>query len=369
MDSSSCSGGRIRLTALLLVSLCAVAAAKVTPYQADISKDTIVDFNDFARFARDRADLNDDGVFDNADLGAFVSQWLNTWTPIRTVQDLNDIRNDLAGCYGLVNDVNASETSTWNEGKGFEPIGNDFNPFTGSLFGGGHSIIGLYINRPYDINVGLFGRADLGAILSDIRLKDTYTEGDTDVGTLVGTIKDAILSKIFSSGTVKLYNRGGGGIVGTIFKGTITDCFSECDVTGRSTIGGLIGGGSSSDPNALIITNCYSTGNVSGTKYIIGGLAGEVSYLIMTDCFSTSKVDGPSYVGGLVGRNKDNSSQIANSFFTDPNHQNGIGTYEEEGEEAFHGDSHEVYETWNFDANDGEWEAHPDALPTLKDHD
>ena len=55
-------------------------------------------------------------------------------------------------------DINASETRSWEEGKGFRPIGNYEIAFTGSFNGDHNKIFDLYINRPNQL-VGLFGYA------------------------------------------------------------------------------------------------------------------------------------------------------------------------------------------------------------------
>jgi len=71
---------------------------------------------------------------------------------IATIEDLQKIGNDSAypmtGSYVLTQDIDASATATWNSGAGFDPIGDDDNPFTGILDGQGHVIFGLVINHP-----------------------------------------------------------------------------------------------------------------------------------------------------------------------------------------------------------------------------
>jgi hypothetical protein len=45
--------------------------------------------------------------------------------------------------YELQNDLDASDTTNWNDGAGFAPIGNQATPFLGYLDGRGHVISGL----------------------------------------------------------------------------------------------------------------------------------------------------------------------------------------------------------------------------------
>src|SRR5690606_35707423 len=66
---------------------------------------------------------------------------------------LQGIDNNLSGRYVLGSDIDASATSGWNGGAGFDPIGNppvspiSANHFTGRFDGLGHTISGLTINR------------------------------------------------------------------------------------------------------------------------------------------------------------------------------------------------------------------------------
>ena len=77
---------------------------------------------------------------------------------ITNVSELQAIEDDLDASYVLVNDINASVTANANAGKGFDPLGNTSQPFTGNLSGQGHTITGLAINRPSTRPTGLFGQ-------------------------------------------------------------------------------------------------------------------------------------------------------------------------------------------------------------------
>ena len=73
--------------------------------------------------------------------------------------------------YKLTCDLDASETKSWNNGKGFIPIGMEtpsnkrfrergkkYPPFLGHFDGGGHSISNLYIRRPEEDLAAFFGK-------------------------------------------------------------------------------------------------------------------------------------------------------------------------------------------------------------------
>lgn len=70
--------------------------------------------------------------------------------------DLQGINGGLAGRYVLGGDIDASATSSWNVGLGFEPL----NFFSGSFEGFGHTVNNLTINRPATDYVGMFAIAN-----------------------------------------------------------------------------------------------------------------------------------------------------------------------------------------------------------------
>ncbi|MDY0360397.1 MAG: GLUG motif-containing protein [Desulforegulaceae bacterium] len=140
-------------------------------------------------------------------------------------------------------DINASDTTNWDNGKGWTPIGNNVNSFSGFYDGGGHTIIGLHINRA-DSCQGLFGKAGSGA-----------------------EIKNLGLINLFIYGTHYL-----GGLIGYNFS-LVSNCYSAGFVHGQTYVGGLIGN------NQRTATNCYSTGNVtrknSNPHTSFGGFCGN----------------------------------------------------------------------------------------------
>ena len=318
------------------------------------------------------ADRNKDGIVNFQDhdqrggIGRVVElsrNWLNTYKVIRTAEDLQNIRTDLNAEYVLANDIDLTDFD-------FHPIGTADNPFTGTLIGNGYSINNLTLDRGSEDNVGLFRFLD-GAKILDLGIKNVDIVGRTTVGTVAGEVKDAILYKIATSGTVEARNSDGGGLVGKILKGVIEDSYSNCDLKGDQSLGGIIGYGYGSDPDHIVISKCYSTGNIDGFLMSNGGIVGQASKLIVTDCYSTGTVGGliPEYIGGIVGENQGNT-EVHNSYYTNLVNGSGLGTPEPLGVDAFKGldHSHPVYGTvetpiWDFEKV---WEAHADSLPTLR---
>ncbi|MDR3345933.1 MAG: hypothetical protein LBS73_02055, partial [Campylobacteraceae bacterium] len=89
------------------------------------------------------------------------------WPDICTDEDFDNIRSNVKGNYTLKNDIDLSKYAGW------EPIGNESDPFTGILNGGKHTIKGLtfksYNNAKH---VGLFGYIS-GADIEDLTVQTT----------------------------------------------------------------------------------------------------------------------------------------------------------------------------------------------------
>ena len=226
-------------------------------------------------------------------------QWELNCEEITNCTDLQNIGriSNLSKNYFLKNNINCSDTVNWNNGKGFNPIGNSLYKFVGSLNGRYHTISNLYINRPCEYNVGLFGYTQ-NASLSNIKLKDVNVNGKTNVGGLVGYSNSSIISNNMASGNVS-GNSNIGGLFGSVVDSNVSQCYSIDNVSGigndANYIGGLIGFASNSN-----ISNSYASGNVFGVKYV-GGLIGSVVNTAIFNSYSRGLVTGTTNVGGFIG--------------------------------------------------------------------
>ncbi len=172
--------------------------------------------------------------------------------------------------WGLGANIDASETKTWNSGEGFSPIGNSTTKFTGTFNGQGYHISNLYIKRPSNNHIGLFGYTSNAAI-SNVGMENNYCEGQNLVGSLIGYNYSTNISNCYSTGSV-IGNNTIGGLIGFNYEDTISNCYATGYVQGAGTVGGFIGEG---DFNSKTI-NCYSTGAVSGGTS--GGFMGVVYF-------------------------------------------------------------------------------------------
>lgn len=242
---------------------------------------------------------------------------------IHGIEELQALRDQPAGHYALAGPVDASATAGWNHGAGFAPIGRDGAPFTGSFDGRGHAIHRLFIHRPGEAKVGLFGHAR-NATLRNVRLVGGNVTGGENVGALVGHQEAAggearidgvcAVVTVTASGTV-------GGLVGhnESYRGNSLISRSHAGGAVRaagSNAGGLVGHNEAYDGSATI-TQAYASGEVAGGDYV-GGLVGFNDALRGASAISDSHASGTvraraAVAGGLVGL--DTGGRIAHSFY------------------------------------------------------
>jgi uncharacterized repeat protein (TIGR02543 family) len=251
--------------------------------------------------------------------------------------DLDAIRDNLGSGYVLMNDLDSTTAGytelaspTANGGKGWQPIGSldvyfeQVDPFTGTFDGQGYEIWDLFIDRPDENGVGLFGAVGGGGVIEDVGVMDADVTGTKFVGGLVGNNVGDV-SYCYASGSV-IGSEGSydvGGLVGWN-GGDMTNCYATVAVTGGAGgnwTGGLAGavGGTYEDTYYYgSVSDCYATGTVAGDSGV-GGLVGVVggegdtgSYV--SDSYATGSVTGNDYAGGLVGVNW--YATVINCYYT-----------------------------------------------------
>jgi len=316
---------------------------------------------------------------------------------ITTATELQLINDDRDAHYKLGNDIDASDTATWNGGSGFEPIGdaptqsgNNPDLFFGTLDGDGHTISGLTIDRPNENSVGLFSYVDRRASVENVRLTNADITGDEDVGGITGLLGGTVRNSSVDGtidGSVEV-----GGLVGTTFNDiTVTASNTSGEVNGSGSVGGLLGS------NLGSVTKSYSTATVDGTAAVggligtsfgtvnvsyatgdvigadttglqhgyVGGLVGIISDEgIVEESYATGTVTGADDVSGFVGYIRDDGSMVTDSYWdtqtsgqTDSPGGTGLTTAEMTGEAA-----ESNMNGFDFEAN---WEA-TDSYPKIK---
>lgn len=208
--------------------------------------------------------------------------------------------------YEVVSDIDASETSLWNDGDGFIPIGEESTegtPFTGTFDGAGYEITDLTINRQDEDYIGMFAEVGTPGTVTGISVVDVNVIGNIAVGGIVGnnegTVTKASASgSIISTGPDTPYSSSDvGGIAGQN-SGTVSKSSASGDVTGNSSVGGLVGAN-----NGGAVLKSSSSGDVTGSG-VVGGLVGVNFYPgTVSESSASGDIIGSDKIGGLVGRN------------------------------------------------------------------
>lgn len=241
---------------------------------------------------------------------------------ITTCAQLQEIDDERSASYLLMNDIDCTETATWNENVdewvdgivdgtlipdsyasttgtdiivqnngyfGFEPIGYSGTSsealFTGTLDGDGHTISNLWIFRKNETNVGIFGMTS-AATIRDLGLRDSNIVGQYSVGGVVGSMNGGTANNIaLQDNMVRAYlSYQGGGFAGEMLEGVVAE-------------------------------NITNTGGVvHGSGSVIGGIVGKMVDATINNSHSSADVDGGDQIGGFVGAM--DSSNINNSYAT-----------------------------------------------------
>jgi len=243
-----------------------------------------------------------------------TAQEIHNW------HDLDDVRNDLAGAYILMNDLD-KDTAGYNElvdtKDGWNPIG-EFDEgeeygFNGSFDGNEYEIQDLYINRSQEACIGLFAVSE--GEIKNVGIVGANITGERIVGGLVGLNNaNATIQNSHFTGEIRGEEVVGGlvgmnlGDIEKEFFPTISNSYANVEIIGGNNVSGLIG------VNAIGgVENSYAAGNVSGGDNL-GGLVGNNIIGWIMNSTSVADVSGKERVGGLVGETE--LGGVENSYAT-----------------------------------------------------
>lgn len=207
---------------------------------------------------------------------------------ITNAEALNNIRNNPAGSYKLMNDIDLA-AYLQSTPEGWQPI----NGFTGKLNGNGKTISGLRINRAAADDLGLFGTLSDDAEIRNLAIHAGEITGNNNVSALAGRV---------ASGNVK-----------------INGCFVNATLSGKTNVAGIV----ASNEGFVKIENCYTTGAylaLNGGNHV-GGILGHTGGInaIINRCYSTATItsEGTPSAGGIAGSNA-NKITISNCAAVNP---------------------------------------------------
>lgn len=243
---------------------------------------------------------------------------------IASAEQLQRVRENLAGHYVLVADIDLSGYENWEPIGAFQSrsdapedaeVPNPDFAFTGTFDGAGHTIFNLKVSAASPMGAGLFGCAsgteNGEAYIGNFTLENIDVSGFYLVGGAVGLqFMNCKVSDITLKGENRLSgSQGIGGIVGTAF-----DLISNCTATAEITVvgdggacAGLVAGGTTMSS----LVNCEAIGGsivaegngVWGIGAVCGAPwgAAEITGCRASGTAITVSGDGNRLVGGLVG--------------------------------------------------------------------
>ena len=289
------------------------------------------------------------------DLGYIYDSNTNTYT----VYNADGLMNVAELVNGGKTDINITLDKNIDlTGKGWTPIGTDYdNSYTGTFDGGGHTITGLTVTTN-DEYAGLFGYIGDAGTVKNVVMEGvliTSNNGLSRAGGVAGFSRGTIENCSVSgsvSGTVYV-----GGVVGAQWGGSITGCSSSATVKGTVDVGGVAG---QTNSNATM-TACYATGNVTLeiapiNAINVGGAVGFNGGSRILACYATGNVTSTGsstvnvYIGGFCGYN----STTVTACYWKNNKEQGIG-YNKVGTDT---------EVTKVDGTDVTWQKAVDAMNT-----
>lgn len=210
-----------------------------------------------------------------------------------------------SGCngYELTTDLNFDSNGNqqfdagdafWNNGKGFEPIGNWNLKFAAEFSGNGYAIYNLTMRRSGEQFTALIGYAE-DAYIHDLKLTADIQAGK-ESGALLGYAWGSYVFNVQAE--TRMSAPGYEYIAGLIAVADETDLSQvtlKTDVSGGDNSGGLVAQALESH-----IANTAVYSRVSGGKGV-GGFAGRLTQTTVSKAFIATKVDADVWTAAAVG--------------------------------------------------------------------
>lgn len=239
---------------------------------------------------------------------------------------------------------------------------NDGKSYVGTIYGQGHAIDGMTIDRSSSSAVGFISCMGAGGLVQDLNFTNVDVKGAGQTGAIVGLCEEGgeVINCKVESGVVQgteyvggivgwlsgktTYHGDGpykdygivdetcglvegcentgltvkgifrvGGIVGEcIGNSVIENCHNSATVEGidgtaasKGHIGGIVGTAHG------MVFGCYNEGDITSQFGTVGGIAGsqgtrfDNSFCSIAGCYNTGNIIGKERVGGIVGANHD----------------------------------------------------------------
>ncbi len=287
----------------------------------DNDNDNLIEVTHLGQLNAVRYDLDGDGEYDELDARQYQQAYPNHLSGLgcpdacKGYELATDLDFDTNG-----NGKADARDAYWNDGAGWDPIGNAADgAYSGEFHGNGHTISNLYIDREGN-QVGLFGKIGGTGFLHHVGLLNaSVTTGGHDVGALVGFMKGnqtAVAASFASRGSV-IGGGQTGGLVGSN-QGWVVASWTDLTVQGTKHVGGLVG---------------HNGGSVASA-------------------FAVGTVSGDSWVHGAVGATVGSAKQLIEVYYDSDNHPGNDAPYSKTTEELqAPTDYTGIYANWNVDTD------------------
>lgn len=206
-------------------------------------------------------------------------RWLATYT--------NNGETTKGKTFNIINNINVDNSREW------QPIGNNYKPFRGTLNGNGYTISGITVSEKKSY-VGLVGYNE--GIIKNVTIGQCFINIPPDV---TSDINDLLENGYTSYGYI-------GGVAGYNI-GKIYNCINNSNIIASCNVGGIAGANEGKSGDGALIQNCVNNGSIIGYQSI-GGIVGlntgkgKISGDISCSINSGNVYGEFAHVGGIAGR-------------------------------------------------------------------
>ena len=242
----------------------------------DSDNDRYIEVSNLAQLDAIRHDLTGDGNPASGGAAAY-----NAAFPLRFTAAGGRMGCPSAGCAGYEltanldfdengdGQITLADSTYWNGGAGWTPIGTQSNGWATNFKGNGHTIDNLFINRSSSY-IGLFGNNVTNGRIESLGVTNANVSGSHGSGILSGGNEGGAIVACYTTGAVSGAQYTGG--LAGYSTGSVAASYSHASVSGTASVGGLLGQQTGSS-----VGYSYSTGAVSGTGANVSGLIGTSS--------------------------------------------------------------------------------------------